>query len=111
GGVRGGRGVGGGRGRAHRQAGHLGGGAVAAAGHQAQSTAGGAAGISAHRVPAAGGRVRIAGPIRWDQWWVEPALIVLVLGTFIVYSTWAAFQNAHYFAEPYLSPFYSPCLS
>ncbi len=33
-----------------------------------------------------------------------------MLGSFIVYSTWAAFQNAHYFAPPYLSPFYSPCL-
>jgi hypothetical protein len=42
---------------------------------------------------------------------VEPALIVLVLGAFIVYSTWAALQNAHYYVEPYLSPFYSPCLS
>ena len=27
------------------------------------------------------------------------------LGTFIVYSTWAAFQNAHYTFGPYLSPF------
>jgi hypothetical protein len=84
---------------------------VAAARHQAQSSTVGAAGITASRLPASGGRVRIAGPIRWDQWWVEPALIVLVLGAFIVYSTWAALQNAHYYAEPYLSPFYSPCLS
>jgi hypothetical protein len=30
------------------------------------------------------------------------------LSTFIVYSTWAAFQNAHYHHGPYLSPFYSP---
>jgi hypothetical protein len=28
-----------------------------------------------------------------------------------VYSTWAALQNAYYWAPPYLSPFYSPCLS
>ena len=51
-----------------------------------------------------------ATTLRKDAWWVEPALVVLVLGAFIVYSTWAALQNAHYFAEPYLSPFYSPCL-
>ena len=38
-------------------------------------------------------------------------LVVLVLGGFIVYATWAALQNAHYYAAPYLSPFYSPCLS
>ena len=30
---------------------------------------------------------------------------------FIVYSTFRAFQNAHYFAEPYISPFYSPCIT
>ena len=32
----------------------------------------------------------------------------LGLGTFIVYSTWAAFQGNHYHYGPYLSPFYSP---
>jgi hypothetical protein len=36
--------------------------------------------------------------------------VVAVLGGFIVYSTWAAFQNAHYYVAPYLSPFYAPCL-
>ena len=30
------------------------------------------------------------------------------LGTFIVYSTWAAFQGAHYYFGNYVSPFYSP---
>ena len=35
----------------------------------------------------------------------------MVLGGFAVYSTWAALQNAHYYAPPYLSPFYSPCIS
>ena len=28
-----------------------------------------------------------------------------------IYATWRAFENAHYFSEPYLSPFYSPCLT
>jgi hypothetical protein len=49
--------------------------------------------------------------LRKDAWWTEPALVVIVLGSFVVYATWAAFQNAHYFVEPYLSPFYSPCIS
>ena len=31
-----------------------------------------------------------------------------MLSAFIVYATWAAFQNAHYTFGPYLSPFYSP---
>jgi hypothetical protein len=57
-------------------------------------------------------RPPIAAPhLRNDAWWVLPATVVLVLGSFIVYSTWAALQNAHYWAPPYLSPFYSPCLS
>lgn len=47
---------------------------------------------------------------RQDAWWVEPALVFLVLGGFVVYATWAAFQNAHYTFGPYLSPFYSPVI-
>ena len=31
-----------------------------------------------------------------------------MLGGFVVYATWAAFQNAHYEYGPYLSPFYAP---
>ena len=30
---------------------------------------------------------------------------------FVVYATWRAFENAHYYAAPYLSPFYSPCVA
>jgi len=47
---------------------------------------------------------------RKDNWWVEPLLVFLGFSTFIVYSTWAALQNAHYTFGPYLSPFYSPLL-
>ncbi|MDE0354786.1 MAG: hypothetical protein OXK20_03890 [Deltaproteobacteria bacterium] len=49
--------------------------------------------------------------LRQDTWWVEPMLVVLGLGAFAVYSTWAALQNGNYYADPYLSPFYSPCLA
>lgn len=49
--------------------------------------------------------------LRKDAWWVEPAITVSMLSTFIIYTTWAALVNAHYFVDPYLSPFYSPCLS
>jgi hypothetical protein len=34
-----------------------------------------------------------------------------VLSAFVIYGTWAAFRHAHYFVEPYLSPFYSPCIA
>lgn len=57
------------------------------------------------------GHLALTVPLRKDAWWIEPLFVVLVLGSFIVYSTWAAFQNAHYYANPYLSPFYSPCIA
>src|ERR1700723_1832248 len=47
---------------------------------------------------------------RKDNWWIEPLLVFLGFSAFIVYSTWAALQNAHYTFGPYLSPFYSPLL-
>ena len=60
-------------------------------------------------------QVQIAAPVRgWgrtaraDAWWVQPLAVFLGLSTFIVYSTWAAFQGEYYHFGPYLSPFYSP---
>jgi hypothetical protein len=46
--------------------------------------------------------------VRRDAWWVQPLVIFTILGAFVVYATWAAFQNAFYRSGPYLSPFYSP---
>jgi hypothetical protein len=45
---------------------------------------------------------------RPDAWWVQPAVVFLVLSAFIAYATWAAFQGRHYTYGAYLSPFYSP---
>jgi hypothetical protein len=45
---------------------------------------------------------------RRDGWWIKPLLTFAGLSAFIVYSTWAAFQGAHYRFGPYLSPMYSP---
>ncbi|HXH84570.1 MAG TPA: hypothetical protein VNN07_16820 [Candidatus Tectomicrobia bacterium] len=57
-------------------------------------------------------RPPIAAPhLRKDAWWGLPLTVVVVLGAFVVYSTWAALQNAHYYAAPYLSPFYAPCIA
>src|SRR5580658_8288564 len=53
-------------------------------------------------------RGRFGQTARRDFWWVQPLLTFLGLGTFIVYSTWAALQGDHYRFGPYLSPFYSP---
>ncbi|MDQ3641373.1 MAG: hypothetical protein M3450_07895 [Actinomycetota bacterium] len=49
--------------------------------------------------------------LRQDRWWVQSAVTAAVLLTFVVYATWAAFQNANYFYEPYISPLYSPCIA
>jgi hypothetical protein len=49
--------------------------------------------------------------LRKDRWWLQPAITVTVLVLFIVYSTVRAFENANYYSDPYLSPFYSPCLA
>ncbi len=46
--------------------------------------------------------------MRTDNWWVQPLVVFLILSSFIVYATWAAFQGVHYSWGPYLSPFYSP---
>lgn len=48
--------------------------------------------------------------MRRDAWWVQPLVTFVILGSFLGYATWAAFQNAFYEFGPYLSPFYSPVL-
>ena len=47
---------------------------------------------------------------RRDSWWIGPFFTAIGLLSFVVYSTWAAFQNEHYQWESYLSPFYAPLL-
>ncbi len=49
--------------------------------------------------------------LRTDRWWLQPLLTVVVLVLFIAYSSFRAFQNAYYYAPPYISPFYSPCIT
>ncbi|MFE5487503.1 hypothetical protein [Streptomyces sp. NPDC056527] len=49
--------------------------------------------------------------LRTDRWWLAPAATAAGLLAFIAYSTWRAFANSDYYAAPYVSPFYSPCLA
>src|SRR2546426_274632 len=75
---------------------------------------------SAPEVPAASRRLPVlprrsfGETSRKDLWWVVPLLTFIGLGTFVVYSTWAAFTGKYYYSslngENYLSPFYSPLL-
>ena len=54
--------------------------------------------------------------LRKDRWWLQPVITTSVLTAFVIYSTWAAFQNKNYyvgaiFHRDLVSPFYSPCLA
>ena len=71
----------------------------------AVTAGGGTGGVAPRRASIA------ARHLRSDRWWLQPLLTALALLAFIVYATFRAFQNAYYFAEPYISPFYSPCLT
>jgi hypothetical protein len=55
-------------------------------------------------------RGRFGQTSRPDAWWVYPLFTFLGLGSFVVYSTWAAFQGKYYISGPYLSPMYAPLL-
>ena len=60
---------------------------------------------------------KLLSNLREDNWWISPMLVLFGLLSFIVYSTWAAWQGEYFWwsgvvnAEGfggYLSPFYSP---
>ena len=58
------------------------------------------------------GRARLPErTLRQDRWWLYPAATFTVFLAFVVYATWRAFAGHDYYAAPYLSPFYSPCLT
>ncbi|MEV0692977.1 hypothetical protein [Streptomyces sp. NPDC050388] len=58
------------------------------------------------------GRAAItARTLRRDRWWAYPLITFTVLALFVAYATCAAPANRDYYADPCLSPFYSPCLS
>ncbi|MEZ0579398.1 hypothetical protein [Nocardioides sp. MH1] len=41
---------------------------------------------------------------------MSPLATFIVFTSFVIYATIRAFMGKNYYAEPYLSPFYSPCL-
>jgi len=58
------------------------------------------------------GRAQIAEKtLRQDRWWLAPLITFVVFTAFVVYATWRAFAGEFYYSSPYLSPFYSPCLT
>jgi hypothetical protein len=58
------------------------------------------------------GRAEVGGrTLRGDAWWWPPLVTFVVFAAFVVYATVRAFMGSGYYAAPYLSPFYSPCLA
>jgi hypothetical protein len=53
----------------------------------------------------------LGATLRRDAWWIQPVLTALVLGSFAIYATWAAWINRNFEWGPYLSPFYSPLIN
>ncbi len=67
--------------------------------------------MATRRLPIVGGHeAGFTATERRDTWWLGPALTLFGLSAFVIYATWAGFQGQYYFADPYLSPFYSPVL-
>ena len=56
-------------------------------------------------------RPRLGATLRRDPWWVSPLAVATGLTLLAAYATWAVFQGDNFYAEPYLSPFYSPCIT
>ncbi len=52
-----------------------------------------------------------AKTLRQDNWWLAPLTTFVVFVAFIIYASWRAFSGHDYYSSPYISPFYSPCLT
>ena len=62
-------------------------------------------------LPVIGGHpIGPATTMRSDNWWAGTAAVFLYISVLMTYLTWAAFQGQYYYADPYLSPVYSPVL-
>jgi hypothetical protein len=58
------------------------------------------------------GRAKIPqSTLRTDRYWLAPLTTFVIFLAFIAYATFRAFENKDYYAAPYISPFYSPCIA
>lgn len=55
-------------------------------------------------------RAGLGATQRRDLWWLQPLVVFIGLGLFVIYATLRAFQGHFYEWGPYLSPFYSPLI-
>jgi hypothetical protein len=49
--------------------------------------------------------------LRTDRWWLAPALTFVVFSGFVVFATYRAFVGKYFYSDPYMSPFFSPCIT
>jgi hypothetical protein len=57
-------------------------------------------------------RARIdAKTLRTDRWWLSPLTTFVVFTGFVVFATYRALAGSHFYVEPYMSPFFSPCIA
>jgi hypothetical protein len=67
--------------------------------------------MSTRHLPVIGGHpTTFGGTLRTDNWRIGPIATVVMITSALTYLTWAMFQGEHYYAQPYLSPIYSPVL-
>ena len=58
------------------------------------------------------GRAQISEKtLRTDRWWLSPLATFVVFTSFVVFATYRAFAGDNFFVEPYMSPFFSPCIT
>jgi hypothetical protein len=62
-------------------------------------------------LPIAVSRPHLGKTLRQDRWWLNPLAAASGLTLLALYATWAVFQGRDYYVQPYLSPFYSPCVT
>ncbi|HKQ88751.1 MAG TPA: hypothetical protein VJS43_18490 [Candidatus Acidoferrales bacterium] len=53
---------------------------------------------------------RFGSTLRQDAWWVDILPFAIIFTAFAVYATWRSLAGDYYWADPYLSPFYSPLI-
>jgi hypothetical protein len=57
-------------------------------------------------------RARIAEKtLRVDRWWLSPLTTFVVFTGFVIFATYRAFAGDNFYADPYMSPFFSPCIT
>ena len=55
--------------------------------------------------------VRARPTERRDLWWLQPAAVVIGFTAFVIYAIWSGTTTSGYYYDPYISPFFAPCIT